>query len=73
MGFFDQHILAVLKDGKPRSFTAILDEVGFSHNTLHRHLRRLAAQALSLKRKLLPEVWEGQNLSIAFRSKPKSR
>jgi len=37
MDFFDKRFLAVLRDGKP-SFTAILDEVGFSHNTLQRIL-----------------------------------
>jgi len=51
MGFFDQCILAVLKDGKPRSFSALLGEVGFSHNTLHRHLQRLAAQGIVVKEK----------------------
>jgi len=35
MDFFDERVLAALKDGKPRSFTMLLGEVGFSHNTLH--------------------------------------
>jgi predicted ArsR family transcriptional regulator len=51
MDFFDQRILALLKDGKPRGFTAILDEVGFSHNTLQQHLRRLVEKGLVLKEK----------------------
>jgi predicted ArsR family transcriptional regulator len=51
MDFFDQRILAVLKDGKPRGFTAILKEVGFSHNTLQQHLRRLVEKGLVLKEK----------------------
>jgi len=51
MDFFDQRVLATLKDGKPRSFTAILDEVGFSHNTLQRHLKRLVEKGLILKEK----------------------
>jgi len=51
MDFFDQRILAALKDGKPRGFTAILDEVGFSHNTLQRHLKRLVEKGLILKEK----------------------
>jgi DNA-binding Lrp family transcriptional regulator len=33
MDFFDERVLAALKDGKPRGFTALLSEVGFSHNT----------------------------------------
>jgi DNA-binding Lrp family transcriptional regulator len=32
MDFFDERVLAALKDGKPRSFTTLLDEVGFSQN-----------------------------------------
>lgn len=51
MDFFDQRILAVLKDGKPRSFTAILEEVGFSHNTLQQHLMQLVEKGLVLKEK----------------------
>ena len=49
MDFFDQRIPAAVKDGKPRSFTAILDEVSFSHNTLQQHLKRLVEKALVLK------------------------
>ena len=51
MGFFDERILAALKDGKPRSFTALLSEVGFSHNTLQQHLERLMAQGLIVRKK----------------------
>ena len=51
MGFFDERILAMLKDGKPRSFTALLGEVGFSHNTLQHHLERLMAQGLIVREK----------------------
>jgi predicted ArsR family transcriptional regulator len=43
MGFFDERILAALKDSKPKSFTAFLGEVGFTHNTLQQHLQRLTA------------------------------
>jgi len=43
MDFFDERVLAALKDGKPRSFTTFLGEVGFSHNTLQQHLDRLVA------------------------------
>jgi len=52
MDFFDERILATLKDGKPRSFTALLGEVGFSHNTLQQHLDRLAARGLVVKEKM---------------------
>ena len=49
MGFFDQRILAAIKDGKPGSFTAILDEVGFSHNTLQQNLKLLVEKGIVLK------------------------
>jgi hypothetical protein len=31
MDFFDERVLAALKDDKPRSFTTLLSEAGFSH------------------------------------------
>jgi predicted ArsR family transcriptional regulator len=52
MDFFDERVLAALKDGKPRSFTALLSEVGFSHNTLQQHLDRLDARGLVVKEKM---------------------
>ena len=51
MDLFDERILATLKDGKPRGFTALLGEVGFSHNTLQQHLERLMAQGLVVREK----------------------
>jgi DNA-binding Lrp family transcriptional regulator len=51
MGFFDERVLAALKDGKPRSFTVLLSEAGFSHNTLQQHLERLMAQGLIVREK----------------------
>jgi predicted ArsR family transcriptional regulator len=51
MDFFDERILAALKDGKPKSFAALLGEVDFSHNTLQQHLERLAAQGFVVKEK----------------------
>src|SRR4030042_305286 len=51
MDFFDERILAALKDGRPRNFTTLLGEVGFSHNTLQNHLERLAAQGFVVKEK----------------------
>jgi len=52
MDFFDERVLAGLKDGKPRSFTMLLGEVGFSHNTLQQHLDRLVARGLVVKEKM---------------------
>jgi len=51
MDYFDQRILAALKDGEPRSFPAIQSQVGFSHNTLQQHLTRLVEKSLVLKDK----------------------
>ena len=34
MDFYDKGTMAILKDGKPRTFQQILSEAGFSHNTL---------------------------------------
>ena len=51
MDFFDERVLAALKDGKPRSFTALLSQAGFSHNTLQQHLERLMAKGLVFREK----------------------
>jgi predicted ArsR family transcriptional regulator len=51
MGFFDERVLAALKDGRPRSFTVLLGEVGFSHNTLQQHLEGLMAKGLVVREK----------------------
>ena len=51
MDFFDERILNALKSGKPRVFSQILNEVGFSHNTLRLRLRRLLDQGFVLKEK----------------------
>ena len=52
MDFFDERILTALQDGKPRSFTALLTEVGFSHNTLEQHLNLLISRQLVVKEKI---------------------
>ena len=52
MDFFDERILAALKEGKLKGFTTLLGEVGFSHNTLQQHLDRLVAQGLVIKEKM---------------------
>ena len=51
MDFFDERVLATLRDGEPRDFTVLLSQVGFSHNTLHQHLWRLMAQGLVFREK----------------------
>jgi predicted ArsR family transcriptional regulator len=51
MDFFDERVLTALKDSKPRSFTVLLSEAGFSHNTLQQHLKRLMAQGLIVREK----------------------
>ena len=51
MDFFGERILAALKDGKPRSFTLLQSQVGFSHNTLQQHLKQLVEKGLVLKEK----------------------
>ena len=51
MDFFDERILTALKDGKPRGFAMLLDEVGFSHNTLQQHLERLRDKGLIVREK----------------------
>ncbi len=52
MDFFDERVLTTLKDGNPRSFTTLLGEVGFSHNTLQLHLDRLVSRRLVVKEKM---------------------
>ncbi len=51
MGFFDERILAELRDGELRTFATILAQVGFSHNTLQHHLERLTAKGLVIRQK----------------------
>jgi len=52
MDFFDERILEALKEGSPRTFPALLGQVGFSHNTLQHHLERLTAKRLVIKQKM---------------------
>jgi hypothetical protein len=51
MDFFDERVLAVLSDGKPKVLVQLLGEVNFSRNTLKLHLKRLVAQSLVVKEK----------------------
>jgi hypothetical protein len=50
-GLFDDSILTALKDGESRIFSALLNEVGFSHNTLQQHLERLTSKGLVVREK----------------------
>ena len=52
MDFFDERVLITLRDGKPKDFIMLLDEVGFSHNTLQQHLERLTARGLVVREKV---------------------
>jgi predicted transcriptional regulator len=51
MDSFDERILAQLRDGQPRTFTTLLGQVGFSHNTLQDHLERLTAKGIVFRQK----------------------
>ena len=51
MDFFDESILTALKNGNPKDFITLLNEVGFSHNTLQQHLNRLTAKGLVAREK----------------------
>ena len=53
MDFFDERILATLKDGKSRDFNTLLGEVGFTHNTLQQHLECLMVQGLIVREKVV--------------------
>ena len=53
MDLFDERVLAMLSDGRPRVFAQLLGEVGFSRNTLKLHIKRLIAQSLVMKEKQL--------------------
>lgn len=56
---YDEEILNVLKDRKPRNFQQILDEIGFSHNTLSFHLNSLVDEGL-ISRKKTPSGGRGR-------------
>ena len=51
MDVFDERILSVLKDGKPRPLPQLLDAVGFSHNTLKLHLKKLLSEGVLVREK----------------------
>jgi len=49
---FDERIMSVLKDGRPRNFHQLLGEVDFSHNTLRTHLNALVEKGLIVREKM---------------------
>ena len=49
---YEKEIMNALKDGKPRSFHQILDEIGFSHNTLRLHLNSMVDEGLVAREKM---------------------
>ncbi len=55
MDVFDERILSVLKDEKPRLFIQLLKEAGFSHNTLKLHLKKLLSGGLVMREKTASE------------------
>jgi len=55
MDIFDERVISVLKDGKPRLFVQLLGEVGFSHNTMKLHLKSLLAESVLVREKVASE------------------
>jgi predicted ArsR family transcriptional regulator len=51
MDLFDEQILTMLSQGKPKVLAQLLDEVDFSRNTVKLHLKRLLFQGLVVKEK----------------------
>ncbi len=51
MDYFEQRILSTLRDGQPRTFSEIQNQVSFSHNTLQQHLKQIVEKGLVLKEK----------------------
>ena len=59
MDSFDEHVMRVLKDGRPRDFHQLLEEVGFSHNTLRLHLNTLVEKG-RITRETMPAAGPGR-------------
>ena len=53
MDIFDESILSVLEDGKPKLFSQLKDEVAFSHNTLKLHLKKLLKEGFVAREKTI--------------------
>ena len=65
MDFYDRGVLAIMRDGKSRTFQQTLSEAGFPHNTLRQHLDDLVDQRLVERRKR-PRTGPGRPL-FAYR------
>jgi DNA-binding Lrp family transcriptional regulator len=53
MDIIDERIFSVLKSGKPKPFTDLLDEVGFSHNTLKLHIKKLLSEGILVRQNVV--------------------
>ncbi len=73
MDVFDERILSVLKDGKPRLFTQLIDEVGFSHNTLKLHLEKLLTEGVLVREKTVSEGLGRPKFAYTISPKVKSQ
>jgi len=68
---FDEHIMRVIKDGRPRDFHQLLEEVGFSHNTLRLHLNTLVEKG-RITREKMPAEGPGRP-KFVYSKPPRSR
>jgi predicted transcriptional regulator len=53
MDIIDERVVSVLKNGKPKPFTDLLDEAGFSHNTLKMHIKKLLSEGVLVREKIV--------------------
>jgi len=60
---YEKAIINALKDGKPRNFQQILDEIGFSHNTLRLHLNSMVDEGLVAREKM-PSKGRGRSVYL---------
>jgi DNA-binding Lrp family transcriptional regulator len=72
MDLFDERILAVLSDGKPRVFRSTSGEVGFSRNTLKLYLKRLMTQSLVMKEKTVSNRFMAALITVVNKTKKKN-
>jgi DNA-binding HxlR family transcriptional regulator len=70
MDLLEERVLAVLNDGNSRFFTQLLNEVGFSRNTLKLRLKHLVAQSLVVKEKTVSNGRGSPKSPIRYRPEP---
>jgi predicted transcriptional regulator len=70
MDFFVERILTGLKNGKPKDFATLFNEVGFSHSTLQHYLDRLIAKGLVYREKPASNSSEDQSSHITSVPEP---